>query len=276
MAWVRLDDLMPEHPKVLKAGPLAAWLHVCALAYCNRHLTDGRIPAGKVGALADLDEFGTTCRDQADRLVKAGMWGRTADGFVIHDYHDFQPSREEVEERRAKRSAAGRKGAEARWGAERDGKSHGNRMAKRCDPDAPYPDPSSTSEANASDTESPEAPVLSLVTAVSSTETVGQQNARGLCELLASLIVENGSRPPTITKRWLDAARLLVDADGRTPEQVEACIRWCQRDEFWRTVVLSMPKLRERYDQLRLAAQRGRQAGLADVVEALDRIGGAA
>lgn len=70
-------------------------------------------------------------------------------------------------------------------------------------------------------------------------------------------MVGNGCKRPTVTKRWLAAARLLIDRDGRTPEQVEACIRWCQADEFWRTNILSMPKLREQYDRLRLAAQRG-------------------
>lgn len=31
--------------------------------------------------------------------------------------------------------------------------------------------------------------------------------------------------------------------------------RWCQGDEFWRSNVQSMPKLREKFDQLRLKAQ---------------------
>ena len=43
---------------------------------------------------------------------------------------------------------------------------------------------------------------------------------------------------------------------ARTPEQIEAAIRWCQADEFWRSNILSASKLREKYDQLRLAAAR--------------------
>lgn len=50
----------------------------------------------------------------------------------------------------------------------------------------------------------------------------------------------------------------MLDKDGRTPEQIRAAIDWCQDHEFWRGVILSMPKLRAKYDQLRLQAQRGR------------------
>lgn len=76
------------------------------------------------------------------------------------------------------------------------------------------------------------------------------------CELLAELIEANGSKKPTITDKWRDAARLLMDRDGKSLAQVLAAIRWCQDDEFWRGNILSMPKLRQQYDRLRLAAMR--------------------
>ncbi|MFI7563827.1 hypothetical protein ACIBVM_18555 [[Kitasatospora] papulosa] len=77
-----------------------------------------------------------------------------------------------------------------------------------------------------------------------------------LCEHLADRIEGNGSKRPTITKAWRTAARLLIDKDGRTEEQVHGCIDWCQDSDFWRGNVLSMPKLRDKYDQLRLQATR--------------------
>lgn len=79
---------------------------------------------------------------------------------------------------------------------------------------------------------------------------------RAECERLADWIERNGSNRPTITKLWLDAARRLKEIDGRTHEQVLACIDWCQQDEFWHTNILSMPTLREQYDRLRLHARR--------------------
>lgn len=77
-----------------------------------------------------------------------------------------------------------------------------------------------------------------------------------ICTHLADLIEANGSKRPTITKGWRDAARLMIDRDNRTEDKIHACIDWCQRDEFWRSNILSLPKLREKYDQLRLAATR--------------------
>ncbi len=80
-----------------------------------------------------------------------------------------------------------------------------------------------------------------------------------LCDHLADRIEGNGSRRPAITQGWRDAARLLLDRDGRTETQVHTCIDWCQDDEFWRANILSMPKLRKQYEQLRLQALRGSQ-----------------
>lgn len=79
-----------------------------------------------------------------------------------------------------------------------------------------------------------------------------------LCERLAVRIAANGSKRPAITPKWRDACRLMLDKDGRTEQQVTAAIDWCQDNEFWRANILSMPKLREKYDQLRLDAMRGK------------------
>tara|TARA_R100000365_G_scaffold3491_1_gene11667 strand:- start:2102 stop:2968 length:867 start_codon:yes stop_codon:yes gene_type:complete len=80
-----------------------------------------------------------------------------------------------------------------------------------------------------------------------------------LLDLLDSLIIANGGKAPSRSKKNTDAVRLLLDRDGRTYEQVAAAIHWSQSDEFWRANILSMSKLREKYDQLRLAAQRQRK-----------------
>ncbi|GGW68166.1 hypothetical protein [Streptomyces griseoloalbus] len=77
-----------------------------------------------------------------------------------------------------------------------------------------------------------------------------------LCTHLADRIAANGSKRPTITKAWRTAARLMLDKDGRTEEQVHGAIDWCQNSEFWRSNVLSMSKLRDKYDTLRLQAAR--------------------
>lgn len=82
-----------------------------------------------------------------------------------------------------------------------------------------------------------------------------EEDGPRLCELLADLIEGNGAKRPHITQAWLDAARLMLDRDKRDPAEAEHVLRWSQADEFWRSNILSMPKLRERYDQLLLKSR---------------------
>lgn len=77
-----------------------------------------------------------------------------------------------------------------------------------------------------------------------------------LCDRLADRIAENDEdhQRPTITKQWLTECRRLLDLDGRDQAKVAAVIDWCQKDPFWHTVTLSMPKLRKNYNQMRAQA----------------------
>ena len=56
MSWVKIDDHFSDHPKVVQAGPEAAWLYICGLCYCAKYLTDGFIPKRQVKRLADVDD----------------------------------------------------------------------------------------------------------------------------------------------------------------------------------------------------------------------------
>ena len=51
---------------------------------------------------------------------------------------------------------------------------------------------------------------------------------------------------------WASHVDKMLRIDGRTPEAVEAVIRWCQGDDFWCNNILSTSKLRKQYDQLEL------------------------
>lgn len=107
MPWVRIDDTFPEHPKVEMIGPLAGWLHVCALCYCNRNLTDGFIPSPRVSKLADIPKVSIHVRS----LIEAGLWLEEDGGYRISNYLEYQPSKAKVE---ADREAARKRMAKAR------------------------------------------------------------------------------------------------------------------------------------------------------------------
>lgn len=96
MPWIRLDDQFPDHPKTVAAGPMAAWLFVCGIGYCNRLLTDGVIPTGQVRKLADVDN----AMELAARLVEVGLWEAVEGGYRVHDFLDYQPSAEQVKAER--------------------------------------------------------------------------------------------------------------------------------------------------------------------------------
>jgi hypothetical protein len=73
-----------------------------------------------------------------------------------------------------------------------------------------------------------------------------------ICDRLVQHLVANNCKPPTVNGKWRDSARLLLDRDNRPLAEVLAVLDWSQRHTFWRGIVLSLPKFREKYDQLRI------------------------
>ena len=53
-------------------------------------------------------------------------------------------------------------------------------------------------------------------------------------------------------RNWSVTADRMLRLDGRDPEEIADIIRWSQADEFWMSNILSMDKLREKFDQLQL------------------------
>ncbi|MGK9463971.1 hypothetical protein ACSLFT_28655 [Streptomyces sp. G6] len=92
MPWVKLDDRFPSHRKVALLSDRAFRLHVSAICWCSENLTDGRITDRELPLVAKVRGVKAT----AQALADAGLWDRTDDGWQIHDYLDFNPSREQV------------------------------------------------------------------------------------------------------------------------------------------------------------------------------------
>lgn len=83
-----------------------------------------------------------------------------------------------------------------------------------------------------------------------------------LCDHLAEHIKRNGNKVGTVGKRWHQAMDRLNRTDGYTADQIRQVIDWSQQDEFWQGNILSAPKLREKFDQLktRMLNERNRPA----------------
>lgn len=84
----------------------------------------------------------------------------------------------------------------------------------------------------------------------------GRADVLEVCELLANRMIANGCRTPTITKKWKDDIRLLLDKDGITLINALAVTEWSQRNEFWKANIQSPAKLRAKFDTLRLQMER--------------------
>lgn len=73
-----------------------------------------------------------------------------------------------------------------------------------------------------------------------------------VCNFLAEWRVRLGCTRPTITEKWRTEARLMIDKDGRSLDQIRDVTSWSQRHTFWKSNIQSVPKLREQFDTLRL------------------------
>lgn len=277
MAWARIDDGFDDHPKVLalledEGSVTAVGLWTLCLTWAHRNTrkrgkTPGLIPAG-----LPRRYLGPEGKQVAKLLVAHGLWDEVNDGWQIHDFADYLPK----DETREARAAAGRKGAAVRWGNKQsESDDNAEATAKQDDgnlPSGSYEDAGNSeandgSRAGAHRVPTPvpepgdEPSVHHETSATESHDDTGddteetREDVQRVCEHLVDRIARNGSKRPRITKGWRDAARLLIDADGRSEKQVHTAIDWCQDNEFWRSKVMSMPKLRDKYDQLRLEAK---------------------
>lgn len=79
-----------------------------------------------------------------------------------------------------------------------------------------------------------------------------------LAEELKTGIMANNPDHKKITEsqlqNWADDMRKMLELDKRSYSQVSNMISWCQRDNFWKTNILSASKLRKQYDQMRVRA----------------------
>lgn len=101
MAWVRIHDGAMGNLKIMRLSNSAFRLWIRGLCYCQTHLTDGLIPREAMRMLdakrADVDALSSVLVEG-----KSSLWERIeAFGFKVHDYLDWNDSREVVESKRA-------------------------------------------------------------------------------------------------------------------------------------------------------------------------------
>ena len=133
MVWLKIDDGYTEHPKVCSLGKTAFWYHVDSMCYAARNLTDGRVPASRIP------------KKYARQLVEAGLLHVDGKSYILHDFLEYNPSRESVENAHEQKKEAGRKGgiarAKAQAGAKASAKAKPKQRPKQNSSPDPDPDP---------------------------------------------------------------------------------------------------------------------------------------
>ncbi len=149
MPWVLFDDQYPIHRKVAGLSDTAFRLHSAAIFWCRRNGTDGFVSE------EDLDQVCAQVRTPARfaaECVRRGTWHDAGfacpsgncpapmegKGWVIHDYLEYQPTKDETEVARKKgqeqKSSGGKLGNHRRWHVARDVIDPG---CQWCGPDPP-------------------------------------------------------------------------------------------------------------------------------------------
>jgi len=155
MSWLRIDDIFEDHAKVAPLSDAAHRMWMRVACWCkkpeNAHSAGfvpaellpivSRLPAAKARKLA-----AELVASKGGGLFENGLWEARDGGWQFHDWDNYQPPERPPSDVHAAKSAAGKKGAAARWQRHGespaepladDGKGHGRAMAEN----APDPDP---------------------------------------------------------------------------------------------------------------------------------------
>jgi hypothetical protein len=126
MPWVKLDDRFPSHRKVALLSDRAFRLYVSALCWSSENLTEGRITQRELPLVAARLRGAKTA---AGELEAAQLWDRADDGWVIHDFLEYNPDRARVQSER-EANAARQQAWRDRKRAEREAKKAAEEAAR--------------------------------------------------------------------------------------------------------------------------------------------------
>lgn len=223
--WFKVDDSFYSNPKtaMLSDGATALWLR--SGSWSAQQLTGGFVPARMVPMFRGSD-------DSVRELCDAGLWAydEQKDGYQFHDWSDYQPDGEEVDALRKKRSEAGKRGANRRWGkpengknGKTDGKCHskpmanawqtdGKSMANSCPVPVPVPEKKEKEEYSSSFSKE-------------SVKDFGE--SRECCETDKTLAVEYPNLD--LESAWLAFADRHQDETHTVNDWMRLWKGWCQR-----------------------------------------------
>lgn len=228
-----------DDPAVIAAGPDAELLYIHLLSWCALHPeTDGAVPVEVATSRLGL----TDTAARLDALTTNGLVTADATTITVTSWVRWNGAWGDITAK-----------SDARKAAARERKARQRARAARQDTAEPDAAPALAPEPATAPTDDDSSLEVTIID-----DTPGDRpDVEAICAHMADSVADRTGRRPRITKKWRDAARLMIDRDGRAPDQVHAAIDWVAQSEFWRANILGVPKLREKWDTLKLQAERG-------------------
>lgn len=245
--WGKLYGSLHGSPEWRAATKAARALWTTALSWCiDQEGQDGDVPAHMLRTLE-----GTLTEAQC--LVDVRLWDAIDGGWHIRNYERRQRTKEKIDADREAAAERKRKSRESHRDSQRDARvtpavSHGGSHASRGEESRGEEKEQQQSSAVADAT--PDLPPES------------RPDVDKILDHLDDRLRTNGLKVPARIQRNATAARLLLDRDGYTLDQVLWIVDWATADEFWRTNIRSASKLREKFETLKAqATTKGHRKG---------------
>lgn len=245
-----------DDPAVIAAGPDAEILYIRMISWCAMHPeTDGVIPLEVA-----KNRLGFTDAPTRLEALEANSLVTVDDTTVtITSWIRWNGSWSEIKAADDARKASAR---------ERKARQRARQAAAKTNPETAAPAPEEATPVPALvDTDEPAADTLEVTvidqdadTSDAPTPARERTDVEDICGHMADSVAARTGRRPRITKRWRDAARLMIDRDQRPVDQIHAAIEWVAQSDFWAANILGLPKLREKWDTIYLQARREKHA----------------
>lgn len=244
-----------DDPAVIAAGPDAEILYIRMISWCAMHPeTDGVIPLEVTKSRLGFPDAPTRLKAlEANSLVTVDDTTVTITSWIR-----WNGSWSDIKAADDARKASAR---------ERKARQRARQAAAKTNPETAAPAPEETPAPALVDTDEPAADTLEATvidqdadTSDAPTPTRERPDVEAVCDHMADSVAARTGRRPRITKRWRDAARLMIDRDQRPTDQIHAAIDWVAQSDFWAANILGLPKLREKWDTIYLQARREKHA----------------
>lgn len=282
MAYIEAHQSLLTHRKTLRLGRLLGMDRFCVVGrllalwcWALDNAPDGFVEIADSDILADVMGWEGEPAALCDALVQAGFLEVAEGSYLIHDWYDYagrliERRQQNAERMRNARAAKPRGDADTR-------SSHVQRTftarAGATVPNRTVPESNDPSGFVAA-APSPDGPALSLVASgaedapgepVKETKPDksvpkpramfgGESDAMQLAVAFADGLRRNKPdvKLPRDLQPWAREFDLMLRVDRRPREKIEAVIAYALASTFWRRVVLSASKLREKFDTLDL------------------------